>query len=414
MRNRLILFGLVVAALLSLAGPALHADSKEQVLYSFEEDDNGAYPEAGVIRDSQGNLYGTANLAGADGGGTVFELTPHAGGWTFTLLHTFDVNNDGGYPRTGLLLDKSGNLYGTTSIGGPSDAGTLFELSPNGGGWTYQVIHDFDGTDGDSPSGDLVSDGKNTLYGVTGGGGGSKVCTFGCGTVFQLKRVGSAWKYKILYAFQGGADGSGPIGTLARDRAGNFYGMTALGGSAQCSGGCGTAFKLSLTAKGKWKKTTLPALADKKHGWFPYGGLTFGRAGNLYGTTGLGGNLNCNPPNGCGIVFQLTPQGKEDVIHRFTQSNGDGSFPGASLILAKGGRLYGSTQEGGQNGNECSGCGTVFEVAPGGKVKTIYAFKGSDGAMPQAPLFWDGDSNLYGTTFEGGSGFTGTVFELAP
>lgn len=409
---------IVVVTTLVAATPS-RAATQEQVLNSFQEGDgnNGVYPASRVILDSIGNLYGTASLGGANGVGAVFQLTPVSGGggWTFTLIHSFNGTGDGENPRSGLLLDKSGNLYGTTTGAGSSVFGTAFELSPAPAGWTFDVIHNFTGgADGGFPSSDLIADSSGALYGVTSAGGASANCDFGCGTVFELKRSGNGeWKEQILYSFQGGLDGREPIGALALDHAGNLYGLTAQGGSNQCTAGCGTAFKLNRTPNGTWQKTTLPAFADKAHGWFPYGGVIFDQTGNLYGTTGAGGNLNCNPPNGCGTVFRLDPNGAQIVIHSFAGTGGGGMVPQAGLVLGAAGHLYGTTSLGGQLADGCaSGCGTVFEVMPTGKLKTLYKFKGEDGAMPEAPLLWDGARHFYGTTFEGGTGTVGTVFEL--
>lgn len=405
-----IAFTLPTLALGSPLQPLIH----EQVLHSFGEDDNGAYPISSLVADSQGNLYGTTNLAGSNGSGTIFELTPTPGGdWTFTLLHTF-TGDDGGNPRSGLLLDQSGNLYGTTANGGSSIYGTVFELSPGASGWTFNVIHTFTGgDDGGFPSGDLIYGGNGILYGATGSGGGSSNCTFGCGTVFQLQRSSlGQWTEKVLYSFQGATDGAGPLGPLARDSAGNLYGVAAQGSQSQCPGGCGMVFRLHQTAHGSWQKQTVLAFGDRKKGWFPNGGLTFDRAGNLYGTTSLGGDLSCNPPNGCGIVFKINSTGKETVVHSFT-GNGDGMLPETGLTLGPAGHLLGTTAEGGNAIPNCEfGCGTVFDVAPSGKVVILYPFGGSDGLMPLAPVFWDGAGHVYGTTLEGGTGFAGNVFEL--
>jgi uncharacterized repeat protein (TIGR03803 family) len=410
MRNHTTLFIALVVGSTNIAGVTpSRAGSQEQVLHSFQEDNNGAYPQSGVVVDSKGNIYGTTSLAGADGAGTVFQLTP-ASGSGFTLLHTFNGTSDGANPRSSLLL-KSGKLYGTTIGAGSSIFGTVFELTPDSSGWTYKVIHSFTGgADGGFPSGDLRSDAKGNFYGTTAAGGGSRNCTSGCGTVFQLNRSpGGTWTEKALYSFQGGTDGAGPSGALAMDRAGSLYGSTVQGGSNQCSAGCGTAFKLSRTSKGAWQKKTLSAFADMQLGWMPYSGLTFDRTGNLYGTTSLGGNLNCNPPNGCGTVFKLNPQGKQIVIHRFVNTDGDGMFPMAGLVLGAAGHLYGTTYYGGTYGS-----GTVFRLTTSGKLATVHDFTGDDGAFPEAPLFWDGAGHLYSTTFEGGTGSTGTVFVVTP
>jgi uncharacterized repeat protein (TIGR03803 family) len=404
-------FVIILILVLTTCLPS-NATIREQVLHSFGEDDNGAYPISGAVLDAQGNLYGTTNLAGAGGAGTVFELVPAQGGWTYVLLHSFE-GTDGGNPRSGVLVDKSGKLYGTTSNGGSSIYGTVYELTPNGNDWTFNVIHDFSGgADGGFPSGDLIAAGRDTLLGMTGGGGDSNNCNnFGCGTVFALRRNGDQWTEQVIYSFQSGADGSGPIGALTMDPAGNLYGVLASG---QCQAGCGSVFRLHRTANGLWQKRTVFTFNDKKRGWFPNGGLTFDRAGNLYGTTSLGGDLTCNPPNGCGIVFKINAQGEQTVVHSFTDSHGDGRLPETGLALGPNGHLLGTTAQGGHSIPNCEfGCGTVFDVAPSGKVTIVYSFGGADGLMPLAPVFWDGTGHVYGTTFEGGTGFAGNVFELS-
>jgi len=395
----------------------VHAAVKEKVLHSFGEDNNGAYPISSIVSDSQGNLFGTTNLAGANGIGTIFELMPAAGGgWTFALLHSFTLD-EGGNPRTGLIRDQAGNLYGTTDDGGVLTFGTAFELSPKGSGWDFNLIYNFaGGADAAFPSGSLISDGRGSFFGTTGGGGGSGNCTFGCGTVFQLRNNGNGqWTEQVLYGFQGGSDGADPIGPLVADRGGNLYGVTELGGTSQCQGGCGTIFRLHREANGAWRKQTVLQFSDKQHGWFPNGGLAFDSSGNLYGTASLGGDLTCNPPNGCGLVFKINSRGEETVVHNFSNSNGDGMFPETGLSTGPGGHLLGTTAEGGHSIPNCEfGCGTVFDITPTGKVVVVYSFGLDDGVMPLAPVYWDGVGHVFGTTFEGGTGFAGTVFELTP
>jgi len=407
----LLIVGVILALTPFAAADRADLGVQEQVLFAFAEDEKGAYPMAGVVTDAQGNLYGTTNLAGA-GVGTVFELSPaQGGGWMYNVLHTFNFD-DGGNSRSGLLYDLSGNLYGTSSEGGASNFGTVFELSPDGsGGWSFQTIYNFNVGDGAFPAGELISDDNGALYGMTGAGGSSNHCNFGCGTVFQLQRNSlGQWIENVLYSFQGFSDGTGPIGRLVRDRAGNFYGIV---GSTQCQGGCGSVFRLHRKANGTWQKQTVYSFSDKQHGWFPNGGLTFDGAGNLYGTTQLGGELGCNPPNGCGVVFKINALGEESVVHSFSNHNGDGLYPGASLVLGPGSHLLGTTTQGGHGIPNCEfGCGTVFDVTPSGKVAIVFSFGLDNGASPMAPVFWDGKGHVYGTTFEGGSGFAGTVFEL--
>lgn len=411
---RSVLVALLVIALALIVVLPSRADSKETVLHAFMEDDNGAYPLAGVILDAAGNIYGTTSLAGANGAGTVFELVPSVTGWSLTVLHTFNGTSDGGNSHAGLIFDKSGRLYGTASSGGTYDSGTVFQMTPSASGWQYRVIHAFrGGNDGIGPSGELLFDGKGVLFGTTASGGSNR-CGFGCGMVFTLKRSPSGkWTERVLYRFQGGKDGAGPVGSLVFDAAGNAYGTTAGGGSNKCNGGCGTAFRLTRTAKGTWKETVLYRFTGKSDGWSPQGGLTFDAMDSLYGTTYLGGNPSCNSPNGCGVEFKLSKHGKETVLHRFTGTAGDGSFPMSRLVLGAG-HLYGTTVEGGSSKACEFGCGTVFRVSKTGNLTVLHSFDGTARASPYAPLSLDGAGHLYSTTFEGGSGFAGVVFKLTP
>lgn len=390
----------------------------EQVLYGLGEDLNGGYPQSSVAVDPQGNIYGTADLAGANGAGTVYDLTLQAGEWAITVLFTFDLNS-GGNPLTGMLLDPAGNLYGTTSDGGPTGKGSIFTLTHSPSGWAFQDIHDFAGNpDGDFPSGNMIFGRGNVIYGTTSGGGTGAGCQFGCGTVFQLTRSQQGtWTETVLYSFQGGGDGSAPLGPMAIDKAGNLYGVTAVGGTGNCQNGCGTVFRLHPTNQGTWQKRTLLNFPGQQNGWWPVGGVAFDPAGNLYGVTSLGGDTSCNPPNGCGVVFKIDRSGQATVVHAFAHDGKDGMLPQAGVIAGPGGLIYGTTAEGGIDTNCEFGCGTVFAIDATGHETILYSFLGQfggpDGAQPEAPLFWDHAGHLFGTTFEGGTRFAGTVFALS-
>jgi uncharacterized repeat protein (TIGR03803 family) len=220
-------------------------------------------------------------------------LTPAAGGtWTEKVLWSFGGGTDGILPRDWLIFDAAGNLYGTTTTGGTSSAGTVFELSPSGGGWTEQVLHAFNGTDGRNPIAGLIFDAAGNLYGTTNQGGTSNL-----GTVFELTpAAGRTWTEQVLHNFGGGTDGAGPQAGLIFDAAGNLYGTTFSGGSY----GGGTVFRLN--AQGE----VLLQSFSGTDGANPVGGLVFDAAGNLYGTTNLGGASSfCS--GGCGTVFEITP-----------------------------------------------------------------------------------------------------------
>lgn len=205
----------------------------ESVLYSFG-DLQGKFPLAGVIFDNAGNLYGTTSSGGDFGFGTVYQLTNSGSGWTQNTLHSFSGGSDGAFPWGGLLYDNAGHLYGTSS-GGNGGAGTVFELTFSNGNWTYRVIHNFNGNDGQSPVDSLVMDGSGNLYGTAQNGG-----AFGFGSVFELTPSGGSWIFTSLHDFDG-SDGSNPYGNLTLDSAGDLYGTTFGGGTE----GNGTVFEIT-------------------------------------------------------------------------------------------------------------------------------------------------------------------------
>ena len=219
--------------------------------------------------------------------------------WNEKVLHNFTNNGtDGFFPTSGLIFDAAGNLYGTTFNGGAYNRfGTVFELSPvPGGGWTETVLHSFnnDGTDGWTPTAGLIFDAAGNLYGTTGSGG-----AYHGGTVFELSpMLGGGWTETILHSFGNGTDGAGPGGgSLIFDAAGNLYGTTTLGGTFNCpsdGGGCGTVFELTPTVGGAWTETVLYNFRRGSDGHLPYAGLIFDATGNLYGTTLAGGIYNCS------------------------------------------------------------------------------------------------------------------------
>jgi uncharacterized repeat protein (TIGR03803 family) len=269
----------------------------------------------------------------------------------------------------------------------------------------------------------LVFDSAGNLYGATAFGGRTR-CFAGCGTVFKLTPIsGGGWSYRVIYSFRGGQDGVGPTGTLAVDSAGNLYGTTQAGGSSACSGGCGTVFKLIPSSGGGWSENVLYRF-DGSNGQQPYAGVTLDAAGNIYGTTFVGGSRNCF--GGCGVAFELTSSGgqwNETILHSFTGGS-DGAYPVAPLIFDVQGNLYGTTAQGGVGSCGGTACGVVFELIPssGGWTESVlYSFKGGkqDGGSPGGALVFDLSGNLYGTTSGGGSfqacnDGCGTVFELTP
>jgi hypothetical protein len=327
----------------------------ESVLHKFTGID-GANPYAGLILDAAGNLYGTT-FHGGDSGeyGTAFKLTPPAtigGSWTETVLHSFftwdstPARSDGVHPTAGLILDESGNLYGTTPDHGTGYAigdanGMVFKLTPTsttGGAWTETALHTFNWFEsgGANPQAGLIADAAGNLYGTTyytGYGNGAKGC---CGTVFALTPTGI---YATLYSFAGGSDGANPQAGLIFDAAGNLYGTTGAGGGIGCGGnGCGTIFKLAppSAAGGSWTEAVLYRFSGGSDGAHPFAGLTADAAGNLYGTTSHGGIGACgsgssaDDAGGCGTVFKLS------LPAAFAGVAGQGNCIGQSIaVLAK-------------------------------------------------------------------------------
>jgi uncharacterized repeat protein (TIGR03803 family) len=399
----------VFVAILMFVGNAIAADPTERVLHRFRGGKDGSAPSAGLIADKAGNLYGTTTNGGAGscqgGCGTVFELSAAAAGrWTETVLYSFTGADDGAIPQTGLTFDAAGNLYGTTIHGGTLEDGTVFQLTAAataGGVRTLNVLHSFDGpTEGEYPWGSLTFDHAGNLYGPTLFGG-----RFGGGTIFQLAApatAGGSWTLNVLHHFKGVTDGLDPVGALIIDSKGALYGTTYGG----------TVFKEVPPAKGHtaW---TLQVLHNFNSVLGLSGGLLAGKNGVLYGATALGGSTNE------GTVFKLTPPATHGgawtatALYEFTGGS-DGEYPQNALVADKAGDLYGATESGGT-----SGLGTVFKLTPtqhGAWTKTaLHNFTGGrDGSGPGAGLIFARQGALYGTTVAGGSSGNGTVFEVAP
>jgi uncharacterized repeat protein (TIGR03803 family) len=271
-------------------------DWTETVLYRFTGGADGSFPNGGLILDRAGNLYGTTGQ-GWDPKGVVYELTPSNGEWTQTILYTFTGGSDGASPAAGLIFDGAGNLYGTTRFGGSSSSGTAFQLTPGVSGWKESVLHSFQGgNDGDQPWSSLIFDQAGNLYGTTSDGG-----TGAGGTVFELTPSNGNWTYTLLYDLPGFSLG-GPHAELTIDADGSLYGTTITGGAYRF----GTVFKLARS-KEVWAYTPLHDFdGSGTDGNGPFSTVTFDESGKLYGTTYNGGSGPCSG-GGCGIVFQLTP-----------------------------------------------------------------------------------------------------------
>jgi len=414
-------------AALGLVAIGIHtAAAQESVLVSFGTSaTEGSNPDGSLIFDAAGNLYGTTYSGGAHGAGAVIELSPaEGGGWTEQVLWSFDSATDGQNPLGSLVLDQSGNLYGTTSFYGPNLGGVAFELSPGTGGvWTEQVLHSFAQgsqtatTDGDAPEANLILDAEGNLYGTTTGGGMDDF-----GTVFELVKpsAGGVWTENILHYFSSSStDGRGPLGGLIFDAEGNLYGTTSGGGA---SGLWGTVFELSPGTGGVWTEKLLWSFGVVTgDGVEPEANLVFDAQGNLYGTTKQGGTTGDNT----GTVFELSPgtggTWTEKLLWSFAGGASDGSEPVDTLIFDAQGDLYGTTQFG-PHLNNAIGIygGTVFELTPAGggswteNILASLQATSTDGGFPEASLIADTAGNLYGTTYYGGANSNnGTVFEMA-
>jgi uncharacterized repeat protein (TIGR03803 family) len=357
----------------------------EKVIYSFAGGTDGMDPEAGLLRDSKGNLYGTTLSGGTTGWGTVFRLT--AAG-TEKILYSFTGGADGGNPTASLIADSQGNLYGTTFNGGTSGGdGTVFRLNSAGESVLYRFTG---GTDGAHPRGGLVRDSQGNLYGTTGAGG-----QYGLGVVFKVTPGGQE---TVLHSFNN-ADGSGPEASLILDSQGNLYGTTAFGGITVLFG---TVFK--VTTAGAF--TSLYKFGGSGDGQNPTSPLIRDEQGNLYGTTENGG------AKGGGTVYKLTPSGRETILYNFT-GGADGAMPEGSLVRDGAGNLYGTTIAGG-NTNCAPSCGVVYKLTPAGQEQVLYSFDTFSGAAPNAGLTPDGKGGAYGTTTHGGANFAGTVYQVGP
>jgi uncharacterized repeat protein (TIGR03803 family) len=410
MTKRLIAASAVLAITIGCAQAQAPTFLHLKILHSFGSTGDGTNPQAGLIAVG-GALYGTTNQGGASGAGTVFKLTPPAsngGPWTEKVLYSFKgPPNDGAQPFPGLIVEN-GALYGTTDVGGTSNFGTVFKLTPpanNGGQWTETVLHSFAGSpnDGADPQAGLVVY-QGSLYGTTNGGGTSSL-----GTVFEIT-LDDRLRESVVHNFAGAPnDGNGPAAGLIVHQ-GALYGTTPQGGASNN----GTVFKVTPPVNNSsfWTEKVLYSFLGGNDGAAPSAGL-IAENGALYSTTVLGGASNN------GTVFKLTPPNNnkpwtEKVLYSFLSGGTDGTLPQASLIVYQG-VFYGTTQFGGGGFNN----GTVFQLKPpannGGAwtERVLHSFMGpsTDGQYPVAGLIvYQGA--LYSTTTQGGVYSLGTVFKL--
>jgi uncharacterized repeat protein (TIGR03803 family) len=425
---------------------------QEQTLYRFCPQSgcvDGARPGS-LTMDAAGNLYGTTYSGGGpNNAGVVFKLSPDPSGtiWSQTILYRFCSQTncaDGAYPNPGLVIDGAGNVYGTTNRGGNSNGqcyygscGVVFELTPDASGaiWSQTTVYSFCSergcADGANPAAGLIIDTAGNLYGTTYYGAGAN----NGGMVFELMPdpSGSVWSQTILYRFCSQSncpDGAGPNTRLLMDQAANLYGTTLVGGTSNNScwyggySGCGVVFKLTPSDTG-WTEQVLYNICSQSNcadGALTTADLIIDAAGNLYGTTQIGGTSgNCGMP-GCGVVFQLTPDASgavwtETILYNFCSNSAclDGYWPYAGLVMDGAGNLYGTTSISGDTWG-----GLLFVLSPTDVawMETIlHRFCSepncADGGNPRTSLIMDAAGRLFGTTSQGGNNWpygTGVVF----
>lgn len=398
-------------AVLAFSGLCLTVNlwaASETILHNFGRTGDGTVPLATLIADTNGNFYGTTFDGGSRNAGIVFKTSPNgSGGWTTTVLHNFGAGTDGVGPCASLTMDSSGNLYGTTLDGGGHNAGTIFETSPNGsGGWTTRVLHNFGETDTDGmqPYAGLVMDGSGNLYGTTFFGGSNAV-----GTVFELTPDGNgSWTEKIIHDFKNSStDGFGPSSNLIF-HSGQLYGTTAYGGPNNS----GTVFYVSPcgTCKSGWAENLRWSFnLNGPDGAVSVSTVTIDDSRNIYGTVNRGG------ANGGGTVFELSPVNGQwtETILRSLGNGTDAAIPLAGVLLIDG-NVYGTTASGGANNQgtvfeltPSSGGHWIQNI--------LHSFGGgNDGIAPYAGLISDSQGNLYCTTSAGGSHSQGTALEVMP
>ncbi len=277
--------------------------------------------------------------------------------------------------------------------------GTLLTVAERSGAQTYTTLYSFQGPafgDGQSPYGALYRDVDGDIYGTTNGGG-----TDDLGTLFKVTASGQE---TVLFSFTH-ASGANPRGGVTRSGNGNLFGT-----NTNYARGNGSWFSLNPTTN----EVAVHPLWPDTQGNYPNAGMVADGQGNTYSTTEGGGDINCGKPKGCGVVFEITPSGHEKVIYAFTRR--DGSSPDATLGIDKQGNLFGTTYLGGiPNYFYPQGCGVVFKVTPSGSESVLYAFKcGHDGTHPESSLSVDDNGNVFGVSGNGGEDYLGCIFKLTP
>lgn len=432
----------VVATATWIAAPRVaQATSTFKVLHTFcskTSCTDGQDPDTNLMIDPAGRVYGATYWGGANTKGVIFELVPHTGRIGFVEKTLWDICQqtnctDGDHANT-LIMDSSGNIFGTTlnggypsSSGGIGSGGLVFELvrNPGNGKYTYQVLYKFCSAlscaDGSQPDAGMIMDSDGNLYGTTWGGG-----AYGRGTVFELIRdtAEGTWTEKVLYSFcpdqNACVDGDQPTSELVMDSKGALYGTTWYGGAH----GAGTVFRVAPDAAGKtWIQSVVYSFC--RHGGTCADGanpddIIIDANDHLYGTTYDGGLNNCSSTTGCGVVYELVPTKNkwvEKIIYKFCAATNcaDGALPHARLLMDNAGSIYGTTI-GGPNR-----AGVVFQLTrdpdTGAFSETVLhefcSLKNcADGETPEGGLVMDSSGNLFGTTSGGGADNGGTIFEI--
>jgi uncharacterized repeat protein (TIGR03803 family) len=403
-KNRFLVV-LFCALTVAIFAPTSAQTQTETVLYSFTGQPDGQAPYGNLIFDAAGNLYGTTFNGGETGGGEVFKMAPQSGGgWSYSILFSFNSDSSGAYaPFGGLVFDSDGNLYGTTYFGGAYGNGTVFELRPRAGSWTIQILHSFDdnGKDGAYPASNVTLDSAGNVYGTTSQGGIQNG-----GVVFELVRGSTGgFQEKLLHSFSN--PNTHEVDTqnepVIFDSAGNLYGVEGLGGTDND----GVVYELSPQSSGVWKYSVLFDF-NGTGGITPTSNLLFDSAGNLYGTAE-------GSTDGYGVVYELTKGSNGKWTEKILNSFGFGgpAYPEGAIAFDSAGNLYGTTFEGDGTG------GFVFELSPtttGEWTQTLLHTFGSagDGSYPHGGVVLDGLGNIYGTTTEGGADNFGTIWEVTP
>ncbi len=375
----------------------LDPSGQETVLHYFQGGKDGAVPYAGVTLDSAGNLYGTTYQGGTAKSGVVYRIDTNG---QETVIYTFTGQPDGAKPYAGLILDGSGNMYGTTTEGGAANRGTVFKIDPSG---TETIIHSFKGgADGAAPYGGVVMDSAGNLFGTTSEGG-----TSNAGTVFKIDTAGGK---EVVYNFNPATnyDGSGPHAGVILGRDGKLYGTTANGG---LDGG-GTVFKVDQAGHETVIHRFPGNYLTGGDGKYPYSGLVQDSTGNFYGTTYDAGW------GGAGVIYKIDPAGKETILYNFVYDNSlgglGGAYPNAGVILDSSGNLYGTTVGGGTG--SYSGYvgfrGVVYKINTSGQETVLSNFAAGSGVMPSGGVIRSAAGNLFGTAIYGGQSNFGLIFEI--